>query len=91
MYIEEQKVESIQQAARLTHKLCNYSLIHLGSFEGSTVDLNSTSVVKAVLSKSASVTPATFAKSNSKNQQRSMTFGPICTNVRGMSLESVGI
>ena len=72
-YIEEQKAESIQQAARLADHYC---LTHRGSFEGSTVDSSSASVVKTDLAR-ASTTP-TFPRSNSSNQRRSVVPGPVC-------------
>ena len=49
-YIEEQKAESMQQAARLADY---YSLTHRGSFEGSIVDSSSASVVKTDLAQSS--------------------------------------
>ena len=72
-YIEEQKAESIQQAARLAD---DYSLTYRGSFEGSTVDSSSENVVKTDLAW-VSTTP-TFPRSNSRNQRHSVAPGPVC-------------
>ena len=71
-HLEEQKAESIQQAAMLAD---DYSLTHQGSFEGSIVDSSSASMAKTDLAKT-STTP-TFHRSNSRNQS-SMTPSPVC-------------
>ena len=64
-YIEEQKVESIQQAARLAD---DYSLTHRGLFEGSTV--NSTSAGGERPEGSKNSTPTTNVGRSSLRNQR---------------------
>ena len=72
-YIEGQKAESIQQAARLAN---DYTLTYRGSFEGSTFNTSSASGETQVLNKNA--TPVTMVKTGLRSQRCSVAPGPVC-------------
>ena len=73
-YIEEQKAESIQQAARLAD---DYTLTHRGTFEGSTFNTSGANGETQVLNKNA--TPVNMVKTGLRSQRRSVAPGPVCS------------
>jgi len=73
-YIEEQKAESIQQAARFAD---DYTLMHRETFEGSTFNTSGASGETQVLNKST--TPVNMVKTGSRSQRHSVAPGPVCS------------
>ena len=72
-YIEEQKAESIQQAARLAD---DYSLTHRGSFDSFTV--NSSSASGERYTPSRNTAPVNIVKASSRNQRHAVAPSPVC-------------
>ena len=72
-YIEEQKAESIQQAARLTD---DYSLTHRGSFESFTANSSSASGERYIQSRNTA--PVNTVKASSRNYRCAVAPSPVC-------------
>ena len=70
-YNEEQKAETLQQAARLAD---DYSLTHHGVFEGSPSESNSAGGPKSEPSKNTDH----MNKPSTRNQRRAVPPGPVC-------------
>ena len=71
MYIEEQKAETLQQAARLAD---DYSLTHHGVFEGSLSESNSAGEPKFEPSKNTHH----MNKPSTRNQRQAVPSSPVC-------------